>query len=131
MIPRAVRRDSVFMNSETFETLQPSGPWQEYAAIFRALAHPARVAVLQVIRSAPRGCCPGPSASICACDIGKALGLSASMVSHHLRELRLARLIRTEKRGQWVHCSANPDALALIGRFARDDGAVPCPEEVR
>lgn len=97
------------------------------AAIFRALGHPARLAVFELIRSNGGGCCPTPSSSICACDIAKELGQSASMVSRHLRELRLASLIRTEKRGQWVHCTVNPAALELVETFLRPGGPPEAP----
>ena len=63
-------------------------PAADCTAMFRALAHPTR------------------------------LGLSPSMVSHHLRELRLANLVRVERRGSWVHCSVNGEALDAIKAFA-------------
>lgn len=83
--------------------------------MFRALGHPDRLAVFELIRRSSG--CSAPAPSICACEIARHVGLSASMVSRHLRELRLADLIRTEKRGQWVHCTVNPDALEAMHTF--------------
>jgi len=79
--------------------------------MFRALGHPGRLAVFELIRETSGA---GRSATICACDIAERLGLSAPVVSRHLRELRLSHLVRTEKRGQWLHCTVNPDALACL-----------------
>lgn len=90
------------------------------AAMFKALGHRHRLAVFDVIRRGDGGCCPTPSPSVCACDIVGRLGLSPSMVSRHLRELRLAGLIRTDKRGQWVHCTVNPDAVESLRAFVAD-----------
>ena len=39
------------------------------------------------------------------------------MVSHHVKELRQAGLIRCVKRGQTVYCEADPEALEAIGHF--------------
>ncbi|MBI4593242.1 MAG: hypothetical protein HY728_03430 [Candidatus Rokubacteria bacterium] len=40
---------------------------------------------------------------------------------------RLASLIRTEKRGQWVHCTVNPAALELVETFLRPGGPPEAP----
>jgi ArsR family transcriptional regulator len=47
-----------------------------------------------------------------------------STVSHHLKELRLAGLIRTDKRGRWIYCSVNPAGLELIRQF------LDCPADM-
>lgn len=43
--------------------------------------------------------------------------VTLSTVSHHLKELRNAGLIRCEKHGQTVCCSADPGALEEVERF--------------
>jgi ArsR family transcriptional regulator, arsenate/arsenite/antimonite-responsive transcriptional repressor len=93
------------------------------AAMFRALGHPGRLAVFDLIRSSSGTCCSPAASSICACEIAQQVGLSASVVSRHLRELRLSQLIRTEKRGQWVHCRVNAEALEALERFVAGSDA--------
>ena len=49
--------------------------------------------------------------SVCVCDIQN-VGVAQSTVSHHLRKLREAGLIESERRGSWVHYRAVPGGLA-------------------
>ena len=89
------------------------------AAIFKALSDPNRLAILQMLRDECGGECRfeagdgGKTVSEIAgcCDVG------LSTVSHHLKELRQAGLIRCEKRGQWILCSPDPNALAAVKEF--------------
>lgn len=65
----------------------------ELSAISKALAHPARIAILQLLASR--------SACICG-DIVDELPLSQSTVSQHLKELKSAGLIKGEIEGPSV-----------------------------
>lgn len=47
-------------------------------------------------------------------DIAARLGLSSSLVSHHLRLLRAARLLRGERRGKQVFYSAADDHVRTV-----------------
>jgi DNA-binding transcriptional ArsR family regulator len=96
----------------------------ELARIFRALGDPSRLAIYEVIR---RGCSDGEGRSDeeLRRNIGEIAGefnLSLSTVSHHIKELRNAGLIRCERRGQQIFCSIDPDALGIADRFLRADG---------
>lgn len=92
---------------------------QRLASIFKALSDPNRLAILQMLRDECAGECrfeagdEGKTVSEIAgcCEVG------LSTVSHHLKELRQAGLIDCKKRGQWVWCSPNPQALAAIEKF--------------
>lgn len=64
----------------------------ELADLFRLLADPSRLRITLFCLDAPK------SVSVMA----EALGLSASLVSHHLRLLRASRLIQAERRGNRV-----------------------------
>jgi DNA-binding transcriptional ArsR family regulator len=93
----------------------------DLARIFRALGDPSRLAIFEVIR---RGCADGEGHSDeeLRRNIGEIAGefhLSLSTVSHHIKELRNAGLIRCERRGQQIFCSTDPDALAVADRFLR------------
>jgi ArsR family transcriptional regulator len=51
---------------------------------------------------------------VCVCDFTDALPLNQSTVSHHLRILREAGLVTSERRGTWVYYQLDPDARARI-----------------
>jgi ArsR family transcriptional regulator, arsenate/arsenite/antimonite-responsive transcriptional repressor len=79
------------------------------AALFRALADPARVRIVNLLATAD-----GP---VCACEFEPALGLSQPTVSHHLRKLTDAGLLEREQRGKWAYFSLDGDALTRIARL--------------
>ncbi len=59
----------------------------------KALAHPARLRILAMLRDG----------EMCVCQIIAALGLAGSTISAHVRELRRAGLIDARKDGRWVY----------------------------
>lgn len=95
--------------------------------IFRALSDPTRLAIFQLLRCCVDGvtmddegrCFLGPSVGEVCCQVG----VAQSTVSHHLKELRLAGLIRMERRGRTIYCSVVPETLERIRTFAGPDGA--------
>ena len=80
------------------------------AEIFKALADPTRVRLLQYLAESKSG-------TVCACHLPSALGISQPTLSFHLTKLHDAGLIDREKRGRWVHWSIAPDALELSKAF--------------
>ena len=50
----------------------------------------------------------------CVCDVGEMLGLSTALVSHHLRTLRAAGLLRERRSGRWVYYSLDLGRLASL-----------------
>lgn len=79
----------------------------ELAAGFGALADPVRLHLLSLIASA------GP-AGACVCDLVEPSGRSQPTVSHHLKVLREAGLVTTEKRGRWVWYFMVPERIAAL-----------------
>ncbi|MCK5418049.1 MAG: helix-turn-helix transcriptional regulator, partial [Desulfobacterales bacterium] len=45
------------------------------------------------------------------------LGIVASTISHHIKELRQAGLIRMERRGQKMECWIDPETIAALQGF--------------
>lgn len=86
----------------------------ELAHGFSALSDPARLRVLSILSSAPEG-------EVCVCDLVEPLGKSQPTVSHHLRILSEAGLVRGERRGKWVWYSLVGPRLAAL-RSALDPG---------
>lgn len=96
---------------------------ERLSKMFRALSSPQRLALFQRLRAAAIDCSQAGASELCVCDIAGGVKLSLSTVSHHLKELKEAGLIRCEKRGQRVLCSVNPDALQELGVFAQGLGS--------
>ncbi len=100
------------------------------ALMFKALGDPTRLGIFQMLR-----CCSStgsgvevddegqvrPEGSLSVGEVCCRIGGSGSTISHHLKELRLASLIRMEKRGRWIYCSVNLEALAMIQGFAQGE----------
>jgi len=81
---------------------------------FAAMADPARLRLLSLLARADGG-------EVCACDFVEPLGKSQPTVSHHLKVLSEAGLIRGDKRGRWVWYSIVPEQLAAL-RAALETG---------
>lgn len=80
---------------------------QDAAALaqrFAALGDPVRLRLLSLLATADGG-------AVCACDLVVPLGKSQPTVSHHLKVLREAGLITSEKRGVNVWYGVVPAAL--------------------
>jgi len=90
---------------------------ENLAKIFKALANPHRLAIFERLREADIRWRKGDDAPLCVCHVADGTGLALSTVSHHLKELRNAGLIRREKHGPWVYCSVNAAALTEVKVF--------------
>ena len=76
------------------------------AGMFKALGDPVRLRLFSNIASSDGG-------ETCVCDIPD-VGVSQPTVSHHLRKLREAGLITSERRGTWVYYRVAPDVLVAM-----------------
>jgi len=97
---------------------------EKFAEIFKALSNPNRLKIFLRLIS----CCqPGTLASIknnteseqCACvgELGQDLNIVPSTISHHIKELRQAGLIRMERRGQKIECWIDQEVLSALKGF--------------
>ena len=71
---------------------------------FAALADPVRVRLLNLVANAPAG-------GVCVCDLVESVERSQPTVSHHLKILRDAGLVDSERRGTWMYY--RPDRTAI------------------
>jgi ArsR family transcriptional regulator len=85
------------------------------AELFKALADPARVRIVNVLarRDEP----------VCACELYEPLGLAQPTVSHHLKKLVDVGLLEREQRGKWAYFSLKPDAARKLAAVADLEGA--------
>ena len=76
---------------------------QATADVFRALADPARVRIVNLLATSGE--------PVCVCDLVEPLGISQPTVSHHLKKLLDAGLVDREQRGKWACFSINAAAV--------------------
>ena len=69
--------------------------YREWANILKALAHPIRLYIVELLQSGEK----------CVCEIDEKLHIDMSTVSRHLSTLRKAGIIKDEKRGNQVYYS--------------------------
>jgi ArsR family transcriptional regulator, arsenate/arsenite/antimonite-responsive transcriptional repressor len=79
----------------------------ELAPLFKAIGDPVRLRLLSMI-----ACHEGGEA--CVCDLTGAFELTAPTISHHLKVLKQAGLIGSERRGTWVYYWINPEVLGRL-----------------
>ena len=74
------------------------------AQVFKAIGDPVRLRLVSLI-GAHRG------GEVCVCDLTTAFNLAQPTISHHLKVLREAGIITSERRGTWVYYRLVPAAL--------------------
>lgn len=79
----------------------------DMAVKLKALADPVRLQLFSAIASHAGG-------EACVCDISAGVEVSQPTVSHHLKVLRDAGLLTSERRASWVYYAVVPDALASL-----------------
>jgi ArsR family transcriptional regulator, arsenate/arsenite/antimonite-responsive transcriptional repressor len=83
------------------------------ARLFKALADPARVKIVNLLATSPD--------PVCVCEFTGPLGLSQPTVSHHLKKLAEAGIVTGERRGVWTYYRVEPGALASIATVLTGD----------
>jgi ArsR family transcriptional regulator len=78
----------------------------QLSAVFKALSHPNRVQLMNLLVSSPF--------AVCAYDLQVAMGLAQSTTSHHLKLLVGAGLVHRQQRGIWAYYSINRDAMHAL-----------------
>ncbi|WSM52168.1 metalloregulator ArsR/SmtB family transcription factor (plasmid) [Streptomyces sp. NBC_01708] len=76
----------------------------DLAGMFKVLADPVRLRIASIV-----ACCP--AGEICMGDIAAEFNVSGPTVSHHLRKLREAGLLVSERRATEVYYRLTPERL--------------------
>ncbi|MCT7662083.1 ArsR/SmtB family transcription factor [Mycobacterium deserti] len=95
----------------------------DIAAKLKALSDPVRLRLFSLVAS-------HANREACVCDISGDFDVSQPTISHHLRVLKEAGLLASERRASWVYYSVVPEALNLISSVlstAADDMALGAP----
>ncbi len=98
------------MKSEFANTLPKE--WSKFARFFSALGDATRQQIMLVFE---------PEEEICVNEIARLFSLSRPAISHHLKVLRDAQLLLSEKRGKEVYYRINypycADVLKTVYQF--------------
>ena len=77
------------------------------AGTLKALGDPLRLRMLSLIATSPRG-------EACVCDLATVAEVSQPTVSHHLKLLKQAGLLTSERRGTWVYYRVRPSLRGAV-----------------
>ncbi len=73
------------------------------AASCKALADPIRLQLVDVLRK--------HAGKVCVCELVPLFDVSQPTLSHHLKVLRDAGIVDSERRGLWAYYYVNPEPL--------------------
>jgi ArsR family transcriptional regulator, arsenate/arsenite/antimonite-responsive transcriptional repressor len=79
------------------------------AAVAKALGDPIRMQLVDVLRK--------HAGKVCVCELVPLFDLSQPTVSHHLKVLREAGIVGSERRGLWAYYYVNPDSLEELSAW--------------
>ncbi len=88
----------------------------ELARKLKALSDPGRLRLLSVVASHRGG-------EACVCDLSAGIELSQPTISHHLKVLKTAGLLESERRGSWVYYRVVPEALQQLAQLLGTEAA--------
>jgi ArsR family transcriptional regulator, arsenate/arsenite/antimonite-responsive transcriptional repressor len=76
---------------------------ERMARIAKALGDPVRLTLVDVLRR--------HAGKVCVCELVPLFDLSQPTLSHHLKKLRDAGIVDSERRGLWSYYYVEPEAL--------------------
>jgi ArsR family transcriptional regulator, arsenate/arsenite/antimonite-responsive transcriptional repressor len=82
---------------------------ERIGAVAKALGDPIRMQLVDVLRKAP--------GKVCVCELVPLFDLSQPTVSHHLKVLREAGIVGSERQGLWAYYYVNPEALKELNSW--------------
>ena len=82
---------------------------ERMAAIAKALGDPVRVQLVDVLGK--------HAGKVCVCELVPLFEISQPTLSHHLKVLRDAGLVDSERRGLWAYYYVLPDALKELSAW--------------
>lgn len=92
--------------------------------LLAALADPTRLAIVRQLAA---------DQETCACDFSACCDVRQPTVSHHLRVLRDAGVVTSERRGNWIFYRLTPDVASRLAGIATDlvpGGLIPAADLV-
>ena len=91
---------------------------ERMSAVANALGDPVRLQLIDVLRK--------HAGEVCVCELIPLFDVGQSTVSHHLKVLRQAGLVDSERRGLWAYYFVLPDALAEFSAWIAGPSQEAC-----
>src|SRR2546421_10238565 len=82
---------------------------ERMAQVDKALGDPVRLQLVDVLRK--------HAGKVCVCELVPLFDLSQPTISHHLKVLRDAGIVGSERRGLWAYYFVTPDALKELSAW--------------
>jgi ArsR family transcriptional regulator len=79
------------------------------AEVAKALGDPVRLQLVDVLRK--------HAGKVCVCELVPLFEISQPTLSHHLKKLREAGIVDSERRGLWAYYYVIPDALEEVSAW--------------
>jgi ArsR family transcriptional regulator len=79
------------------------------ADVAKALGDPIRLQLVDVLRK--------HAGKVCVCELVPLFDVGQTTLSHHLKKLREAGIVDSERRGLWAYYYVKPDALASLSAW--------------
>jgi ArsR family transcriptional regulator len=79
------------------------------AEVAKALGDPIRLQLVDVLRK--------HAGKVCVCELVPLFDVSQPTLSHHLKKLREAGLVDSERRGLWAYYYVVPDAMKELSAW--------------
>lgn len=90
--------------ADTLTKMQPEDEYIRLASLFKMFGDGTRLRILHALEQN----------ELCVCDLAALLGVTKSAVSHQLKALRLANLVKFRREGQIVYYSLADDHVKTI-----------------
>ena len=82
---------------------------ERMAAVAKALGDPVRLQLVDVLRK--------HAGKVCVCELVPLFNIAQPTVSHHLKVLRQAGIVGSERQGLWAYYFVTPDALKELSAW--------------
>jgi ArsR family transcriptional regulator len=79
------------------------------AVVAKALGDPIRLALVDVLRK--------HAGKVCVCELVPLFDVSQPTLSHHLKKLREAGIVDSERRGLWAYYYVTPNAFGELASW--------------
>jgi ArsR family transcriptional regulator len=79
------------------------------AVVAKALGDPIRMQLVDVLRK--------HAGKVCVCELVPLFDLSQPTVSHHLKVLREAGIVGSERRGLWAYYYVHPESMEELSTW--------------
>src|SRR5579862_6545683 len=114
------------MSSATITPMTPPGAQRGHAEVFRALASPKRLAILEWLRDPVAHFPPQRDGDlvedgVCVIFIAEKLGVAQPTATTHLQALARAGLVTSKRVGQWTFYKRDEEAIRAFKRHLRED----------